>query len=182
MQHMLMVTLASVIFLRIATSQSGAKILSALKINLEEYISSWELEVDGKNTVLQWKSEKNWPAFNICPAPGSNLNGSRCWEWARCKELSREKTEKHWWSWWFFFLIISFLFLLCIQLIRLTVGAPKGTPLPALVQQLKISDEVIWRTLLYLHSGKLQTWHCLPVFNFESDMTKGEFHCHFFSG
>lgn len=35
--------------------------------------------------------------------------------------------------------------------------------LPALVQQLKISDEVMWRTLLYLHSGKLQPRHCLPA-------------------
>lgn len=35
--------------------------------------------------------------------------------------------------------------------------------LPALVQQLKISDEVMWRTLLYLHSGKLQPRRCLPA-------------------
>lgn len=35
--------------------------------------------------------------------------------------------------------------------------------LPALVLQLKISDEVMWRTLLYLHSGKLQPRHCLPA-------------------
>lgn len=59
----------------------------------EDYVSSWELEVDGKNSVLQRKSEKKWPPFNICPAPGCNLNGSRCWEWARCQRVIKGKLK-----------------------------------------------------------------------------------------
>lgn len=42
--------------------------------------------------------------------------------------------------------------------------------LPALVQQLKISDEVMWRTLLYLHSVKLQPRRCLPACSVESGL------------